>query len=211
MKNYGFKPTNFDGSEYEFNTKTNSSLPVSFSYKKFMPPIINQGDRSICVPCSISAHLDWNYAVDHDGKTFKDNGVVLNDIYKARGDKSKDDGMMIKEALDFLRKDGVMSKSGLMKIRGYAKILSLLGLKYAIVMNGPCVGALKAYNESEKFWNKEYPDQICIGGHAVSIVGYNKDGFIIRNSWGRSWGTSGYTILPYEDANKFVELWTIYD
>jgi len=211
MKNYGFKPSKLDGSEYEFKVKENSSLPNSFSYKKYLPPILDQGNRSICVPCSLSAHLDWNWAVDHDGRTFKDNGIVLNDIYNAREDKSKDEGMMIKEALDYLRKEGVMSKSGLMKIRGYAKVPSTFGLKYALVMNGPCVGALKVYNESDKFWNREYPDQPFLGGHAVSIVGYNKEGFIIRNSWGRNWGTSGYTILPYEDANKFLELWTIYD
>jgi len=30
------------------------------------------------------------------------------------------------------------------------------------------------------------------GGHAVAIVGYDKDGFIIRNSWGTDWGDSGF-------------------
>ncbi|MFN9372297.1 MAG: C1 family peptidase [Planctomycetaceae bacterium] len=31
------------------------------------------------------------------------------------------------------------------------------------------------------------------GGHAVCIVGYRKDGrFIIRNSWGKSWGDDGF-------------------
>ena len=37
------------------------------------------------------------------------------------------------------------------------------------------------------------------GGHAVAIVGYTYDGFIIQNSWGKSWGTGGFAILPYED------------
>jgi len=36
-------------------------------------------------------------------------------------------------------------------------------------------------------------------GHAVAIVGYNKDGFIIQNSWGPSWGHKGFALLPYED------------
>lgn len=37
------------------------------------------------------------------------------------------------------------------------------------------------------------------GGHAVAIVGYTNDGFIIQNSWGESWGKNGFALLPYED------------
>ena len=37
------------------------------------------------------------------------------------------------------------------------------------------------------------------GGHAVAIVGYTRDGFIIQNSWGSAWGAGGFALLPYED------------
>lgn len=37
------------------------------------------------------------------------------------------------------------------------------------------------------------------GGHAIAVVGYTADGFIIQNSWGDSWGTKGFALLPYED------------
>lgn len=30
------------------------------------------------------------------------------------------------------------------------------------------------------------------GGHAICIVGYNSDGFIVRNSWGTQWGDNGF-------------------
>jgi hypothetical protein len=36
-------------------------------------------------------------------------------------------------------------------------------------------------------------------GHAVAIVGYTQEGFIIQNSWGDTWGYGGYALLPYED------------
>lgn len=37
------------------------------------------------------------------------------------------------------------------------------------------------------------------GGHAIAIVGYTRDGFIIQNSWGEDWGIGGFALLPYED------------
>ncbi|MES2894064.1 MAG: C1 family peptidase [Bacteroidota bacterium] len=37
------------------------------------------------------------------------------------------------------------------------------------------------------------------GGHAIAIVGYTREGFIIQNSWGTDWGYKGFAVLPYED------------
>jgi C1A family cysteine protease len=53
-----------------------------------------------------------------------------------------------------------------------------------------------------------------IGGHAVLAVGYddNKHLFMIRNSWGTTWGVNGYGFLPYAyllDANLSDDFWSI--
>ncbi|MCK9620788.1 MAG: C1 family peptidase [Methylobacter sp.] len=36
-------------------------------------------------------------------------------------------------------------------------------------------------------------------GHAIAIVGYSTQGFVIQNSWGPGWGKDGFALLPYED------------
>ncbi|MGG5807739.1 C1 family peptidase [Falsiroseomonas sp. CW058] len=36
-------------------------------------------------------------------------------------------------------------------------------------------------------------------GHAVALVGYTREGFIVQNSWGEDWGNGGFALLPYED------------
>ena len=36
-------------------------------------------------------------------------------------------------------------------------------------------------------------------GHAVALVGYTSEGFIVQNSWGPGWGQDGFALLPYED------------
>lgn len=48
------------------------------------------------------------------------------------------------------------------------------------------------------------------GGHAVALVGYTPDRFIVRNSWGTSWGDKGfgYASLSYAQA-AFTEAYGI--
>jgi hypothetical protein len=36
-------------------------------------------------------------------------------------------------------------------------------------------------------------------GHAIALVGYTYDGFIVQNSWGDNWGNGGFALLPYAD------------
>jgi len=55
-----------------------------------------------------------------------------------------------------------------------------------------------------------YQPNTTRGGHAVSIVGYTADRFIVRNSWGTTWGDKGfgYASLAYaQDA--FTEAYGI--
>jgi GH25 family lysozyme M1 (1,4-beta-N-acetylmuramidase) len=57
-------------------------------------------------------------------------------------------------------------------------------------------------------------DETTIGGHAVLAVGYDdsKSMFIVRNSWGASWGVAGYCYMPYTyllDDNLADDFWTI--
>jgi C1A family cysteine protease len=53
-----------------------------------------------------------------------------------------------------------------------------------------------------------------LGGHAVLVVGYDdtNNWFIVRNSWGSSWGASGYFYMPYAyftNSNLADDFWTI--
>jgi len=53
-----------------------------------------------------------------------------------------------------------------------------------------------------------------LGGHAILAVGYNdaEQRFVMRNSWGTSWGMQGYFTIPYAyltDSNLCDDLWMI--
>ena len=53
-----------------------------------------------------------------------------------------------------------------------------------------------------------------LGGHAVVCVGYDrsKKAFLVRNSWGTSWGQGGYFWMPFAyltNNNLADDLWTV--
>lgn len=59
------------------------------------------------------------------------------------------------------------------------------------------------------------PGESLEGGHAILICGYNAQErtFLVRNSWGSSWGMNGYCLMPYEyvlDPNLASDFWTIF-
>lgn len=207
--NYGFVPSKLDGSEKKFNEVKGLDIPSSYSFINFLPRVLNQGERPICVPCSISAHLNWNKNVDTDGKNQRDNNIKILEIYNSKTTIG-DNGMTFKDALYFLKHTGVHSDLGIMKIDSYAMLGSEIQIKQALLLNGPLVGALPVYNDSEYFWDKQGNESFK-GGHAISIVGYNEDGIIIRNSWGSSFGKNGYTNMDWNEIKNFYEIWTIID
>lgn len=201
---FGFKPSEIDGSEYIFKENDKVELPDRYTYKPYLPCVIDQGSQSICVPCTISAFLNWRENLK-DGK-IRDNNISLHDIYNSRGNGGE--GMTYKDAFKYLSTNGVKSKNGILKIHMYGKINNIIALKHAIVLNGPCFGALPVYSSDDDFWNEKIGDRL-MGYHAISIVGYDEEGFFIRNSWGVDFGDNGYTHIKNSDMDKMLELWTI--
>ena len=96
------------------------------------------------------------------------------------------------------------------KIPHYSRVTSLQGLKRALLEQGPCYMQLPLYNNGVEFWKKQDPsDNVHSTAHAVTVVGYTKNGFIVRNSWGSDWNKSGYVVLPFDDWPIVKECWVI--
>jgi C1A family cysteine protease len=85
-----------------------------------------------------------------------------------------------------------------------------------------------SYNQAQPSGKIPYPTQgeKVVGGHAVVAVGYNdamiiknsnptanstKGALLIRNSWGKGWGESGYGWLPYDyvTEGQAVDWWVL--
>lgn len=204
---FGWNPSEIDGSEYKFSEMNNFQIPDKYSFVDYLPDVENQGNTNMCVTYAIASHLDWNLNVDHGYDNTIQHNIDKNEIYSVRKTPG-DNGMTFKEALSYVRKHGVNSDHGVIKIEKYAMIESEVSLKQALLLNGPCIGGMfvKDANKTD-FWNGKRN----LGGHAIAIVGWTKEGFIIRNSWGKSYGNNGYSIMKYSDFDKILECWTIVD
>jgi hypothetical protein len=129
------------------------------------------------------------------------------------------DGTSLKAALDIARKYGAVKDKLLpfgsgalypgevntfyaiaaqLKIASYFNLgTTLNSWRKWLATNGPILTRLdcdKAWMEASATNGQltTYDRITANGGHAVALVGYDQTGFIVRNSWGTSWGDKGF-------------------
>jgi C1A family cysteine protease len=97
----------------------------------------------------------------------------------------------------------------------------LNNLKSALAQGFPFVCGIAVYESFESSYVANtgivpmpHMNEQFLGGHAVCCVGYrdSTQRFIMRNSWGTSWGDKGYFTIPYTyltNLNLADDFWTI--
>ena len=201
------------------------TLPKNWDLRKEMQPIRDQGTQGTCSGQAVSAMKEWQEYSD----------VALNEymspqfIYNLRENQGNE-GMSARDTMKILFTIGIVSekdypynnfksisndlklKAEKYKIQGYAQVNTIDSTKKALFANGPCYIAFPVYNaEKKNFWIPDYKGQQALGGHAVCIVGYLENEFIIRNSWSTQWGDNGYTYYSFTDFGCHWEIWTAID
>jgi len=91
------------------------------------------------------------------------------------------------------------------RLSSFSRIHTIDGAKHTLIENGLVFIALPLYNSGPTFWKSN--SNLQIDFHAVSIEGYNSNGFFFRNSWGTDWGSNGCGYLPFIDWSRVIEAW----
>ncbi len=215
---------NFDQRSKKFTEGV--KLPKHFDLRKFLPSIINQGSKGSCVACVGACIKEFHERID----TNYHGHFSIDFIYFYRQNKPIE-GMFPRDLMNILQKKGCCSEykcpynnsddlsslpngsdreAAHYKIFHYFRISTFDDLKKALVENGPCYISFPVYNFGKRLWKKGQNDKLR-GYHAMTVVGYKKDRFILRNSWGKDWGNKGYTSYKFNEYGAHREIWTCND
>lgn len=198
-------------------------LPEEYTCRDALLPVRNQGSQGSCAAQSAACMKEWQEKQDYGLNEYLSPQFVYNNRENA-----STSGMYLRDVMKILHKKGICKESeykygtfseisdAVYKsakknvIREYAKVNTIDGLKKSLFNDGPCIIAVPVYNYGDRMWKPE-AGQERIGGHAMTVIGWDSEGFIIRNSWGHNWNYDGYTKFPYEDWGLQWEIWSSLD
>lgn len=198
-------------------------LPDEFHLHQYECPVREQGSRGTCAAISgatmieIKCKMRGSKKIGHMSAEFiyyhrsnkPASGMFGRNVFQVL----KEYGTVPEDMYPYQSKDNqapvpskrIMQKAAKYRIDGYARINTVEGLKRALVELGPCYISLPLYETRPQFWR---PGSVEPEGHALVVVGYNREGFILRNSWGHDWNDAGHIVFPYSDWDCQLECWT---
>lgn len=227
----GALPFRADVRDYKLSF-AQEEYPESFKLKA--PRIKSQGSVGSCVAHSIAEANEWFHREQEKEDKLMSTGFIYGN---RRNSSSKTSGMYVREALanmckygnvfkeDFKenkevpeaidlfesRFDSLKDKAYPNRFSTYFKLNNDNDIKHALMNYGPVVFAMPWYKDITV---KDGIMQVNTkseksGGHCMLIYGWNKDGWLIQNSWGSNWGSGGRAVLPF-DVKK-SEAWGVTD
>ena len=220
----GAKTENFEENPNE--ETTNMNAPNSFDWRDvygtdYTTPVKNQGNCGSCVGFGVISALE--VYLKYNADNLYDFDLSEGHLFFCGGGTCNG-GWWPKDALSRLKNTGVPDETCLpynsrytecndacedwmkktVKISDFRRAYSIESMKESIVTYGPLVGTLVVYSDL-KYYNGGIYEHVSgskLGGHCVSIVGYNDDPgyWICKNSWGANWGEDGYFRIKYKEC-----------
>lgn len=237
----GWVPDVPDLRDYTYCAKR-ATLPRSVDLRKKLPKVYDQGDLGSCTAQALAATYQWNCIQQKLDTSIPSRLFIYYYERLAEGTVSSDSGAMLRTGIKVLSKRGVCpEKFWPYDIRRFAARPSTQAISAAggdrridryerVPVTESSIKSVLASGELVVFGAALFEsfDQIgssglvpmptsresMIGGHAMTIVGYNTKSkrFLVRNSWGASWGSKGYCWFPFSyilNTDLCDDFWTI--
>jgi len=226
MTKYGYIKSPADLRDYKINKAYKQiELPEEYELSN-LPKVKDQGYISSCVAHAVSSVLEANDNINYSTgwiygyrpatywqgegmitqealRTINKMGYVPNEDFNYNTEVPEAIEL-VKDNLKFLAK-----KANEKKIPSYARLKGERDIKTAIFSADiPVLIAIDIGVDGLILQDgiAEVPKKFD-GGHQLMCYGWNKDGYLIQNSWGSTWGNKGRFILPYD--YPISEAWVI--
>ena len=227
------KKSPYDNRDKIFCSNQKHNLNSKLDLREDLNPIRNQGNQGTCYAQSAACMKEWQEKKDYNLKEYLSPQFFYNNRFNYYDNNNEnDEGMYGRDVMKILKDigicyeitypygrieekknipDHVYEEAKKHKIKSYARINELDDLKESLFKNGPCLITFPVYNYNHEFWKPNNENETFKGGHAVTVVGYLENCFIIRNSWGTDWGEKGYSYYYFNDWGAHWEIWTTID
>jgi hypothetical protein len=230
-----------DSRDYKY-TPTRVSQPNIVDLRSYCSPIEDQGNLGSCTGQAIAGAIEllnkragrsldvsrlfiYYYERLLEGTVNYDNGAYIRDGIKAcytYGAPLESLWPYIISKFRAQPSSAAIIDALKRKVTLYQRIADHTGCLDSITNGYPVVIGFTVYSSFEsstvaRTGVMPYPNTVkerILGGHAVLLVGYDKTRqvYIARNSWGTSWGDSGYFYIPFQviqNSSMSGDFWTI--
>lgn len=240
---YGRTKDTHDTRDHRYNAARPITVADIVDLAPHCSPVKNQDQLGACTGFSIIGALEYDENVQHEDFVELSELYVYFNERDAEGTTREDAGGEIRDGIKTIAQFGACLESlwpydetafrRKPSVEAYQDGLNHRALEYkrvdedqdslihALASGFPVVIGITVF---ESFESDQVaadgmvplpgPDEQCMGGHAVLLVGYDKKRSLwkVRNSWGADWGSSGYFYLPFEyltTPELASDFWTV--
>jgi C1A family cysteine protease len=220
-----------------------TKLPPKVDLRAYCPPVENQGSLGSCTANALVGALEFLELKHNQPLVTLSRLFVYYNERVIEHTTSTDAGAMLRDGIKSLAAQGVCPeelwpyriKQFAKKpptdcyrqakphtITSYQRLSTVEEMRACLADGFPFVFGFSVYEGFESatvaksgVMEMPKPHEKLVGGHAVCAVGYDdqQKRFIVRNSWGKSWGKQGYFTMPYaylDPSRKLAgDFWTV--
>ncbi|MFG0491593.1 C1 family peptidase, partial [Raoultella sp. zjy_5] len=195
--------------------------------------IRDQGRNNSCVGFALGHYIDILMSANNDLINNRVSARMLYEMARANDEwaESPHEGSSLRGGLKGFYRNGVCKESSApankkswtltyelakeareIRLGAYYRLLPELSHYHAALND---IGAIYISAQIHSNWyvvknGSIIPGGEPFGGHAFVIVGYDKTGFLILNTWGEEWGDKGIAHWDYKDwADTVMDAWVL--